>query len=392
MTARSWARRLEAVRPFHVMALLARARAMAAAGRDIIHLEIGEPDFPTPEPIRRAGMAALERGETFYTPALGLPALREAIATDYRQRFGVALDPARIVVTPGASGALLLALALVADPGQEVLLADPGYPCNRNFLAVLGGAARQVPAGADAGFALDADTIGRHWSAATVAALVATPANPTGQVLSPGVLRALADRVRALGGRLLVDEIYQGLVYGLPAHTALAEADDIIVLNSFSKFFGMTGWRVGWLVAPADAVPHLDRLAQNLFIAAPTLAQHAALAAFLPETLAELEMRRQAFAQRIDFLVPALEALGLRVPVRPQGAFYVYADISAATTLDGYSFCERLLEEEGVAVTPGIDFGEHEARRYVRFAVTTDIVRLEEAVRRIGAFLARDGR
>lgn len=370
------------------MALLGRARAMEAAGRDIIHLEVGEPDFPAPAPVLAAGQAALARGETFYTPSLGLPALREAIARWYADRFGVAVSPGRIVVTPGASGALLLALALVADPRQRVLLADPGYPCNRHFLTVLGAQAQLVPVGAGSGFQLGAADVERAWTAETVAALVASPANPTGAVIPRAAMQALADAVRPRGF-LLVDEIYQGIQFGSePPFTALAVEPDAIVLNSFSKFFGMTGWRVGWLVAPEDAMPELAKLAQNLYIAAPTLAQHAALAAFLPETLAELERRRLAFAQRAAFLVPALESLGLPVPVRPEGAFYVYADVAAFTD-DSYRFCDQLLEQEGVAITPGVDFGVHQAQRYVRFACTQPVPRLEEAVRRIGRFLGR---
>lgn len=368
------------------MALLGRAKEMEAAGRDIIHLEVGEPDFPTPAPIVAAGQAALARGETFYTPSLGLPALREAIAGWYRDRFGVTVQPSQVVVTPGASGALLLALALVADPRENVLLADPGYPCNRHFLTVLGARARMVPVSAAGGFQLAAADIAREWRDDTVAALIATPSNPTGGVLGRAAMEQLAAAVKTRG-HLLVDEIYQGLDFGAePSYTALAVEPDAIVLNSFSKFFGMTGWRAGWLVAPPDAEPELAKLAQNLYIAAPTLAQHAALAAFRPETLAILEERRAEFARRVAFLVPALEALGFRVPVKPSGAFYVYADVSAFTD-DSFSFCERLLAQEGVAITPGIDFGTRDANRYVRFACTRPVDRLEEAVARIARFV-----
>ncbi|MFZ5723065.1 MAG: pyridoxal phosphate-dependent aminotransferase [Pseudomonadota bacterium] len=387
--ARRWANRLAGIQPFHVMALLGRAQAMEAAGRDIIHLEVGEPDFPTPPAIVAAGQAALAAGATFYTPSLGLPALRTAIAGWYRDRFGVEVRPEQVVVTPGASGALLLALALVADPHERVLLADPGYPCNRHFLTVLGAAAQTVAVDAAAGFQLTAADIDREWRDDTVAALIATPANPTGGVLGRAALAQLASAVRARRGHLLVDEIYQGLNFGTePPFTALAVDADAIVLNSFSKFFGMTGWRVGWLVAPPDAEPELAKLAQNLYIAAPTLAQHAALAAFRPDTLVLLEERRTEFARRRDFLVPALEAIGFRIPVRPEGAFYVYADVSAFTG-DSYAFCERLLEQEGVAITPGIDFGERDAQRYVRFACTRPVARLEEAVNRIARFVRR---
>lgn len=387
MPTRRWANRLADIQPFHVMALLGRAQAMAAAGRDIIHLEVGEPDFPTPSPIVAAGQAALARGETFYTPSLGLPALREAIAQWYAVRFGVSVQPSQVVVTPGASGALLLALALVADPGRKVLLADPGYPCNRHFLTVLGASATLVPVSAASGFQLSAADIAREWCDDTAAALVATPSNPTGGVLSYAAMQALAAAVRPRG-HLLVDEIYQGLNAGAaPPYTALSASPDAIVLNSFSKFFGMTGWRLGWLVAPPDAEPELAKLAQNLYIAAPTVAQHAALAAFQPETLAILEARRMEFAQRLAFMVPALEQLGFVIPVKPEGAFYIYADVSAFTQ-NSYTFCEELLEREGVAITPGLDFGERDANRYVRFACTRSVSQLEEAVRRIARFLS----
>lgn len=387
MPTHRWASRLDAIQPFHVMALLGRARAMEATGRDIIHLEVGEPDFPTPGPILAAGQAALARGDTRYTPSLGLPALREAIAGWYRDRFGVRVTPAQVVVTPGASGGLLLALALVTDPGRRVLLGDPGYPCNRHFLTVLGAQAKAVPVSAANRFQLTAHDVVRHWDAETVAALVATPSNPTGGVLSPGEMAALAAEVRPRG-HLIVDEIYQGLDDGRSTCTVLSVDPDAIVLNSFSKFFGMTGWRVGWIIAPEDAEPQLAKLAQNLYIAAPTMGQHAALAAFSPETLAILEERRAEFARRIDFLVPLLESLGFRVPVRPQGAFYVYADVSAFTD-NSYRFCEELLEREAVAITPGIDFGEQDAQRYVRLACTTSIARLGEAVDRIARFVRR---
>jgi aspartate/methionine/tyrosine aminotransferase len=386
MPTHRWASRLDAIQPFHVMALLGRARAMEAAGRDIIHLEVGEPDFPTPQPILAAGQAALARGDTFYTPSLGLPALREAIAGWYADRFAVNVSASRIVVTPGASGGLLLALALVADPGKKVLLGDPGYPCNRHFLTVLGAAASMVPVSAASGFQLTAADVAQAWDENTVAALVASPSNPTGSVIARPAMAALADVVRARG-HLLVDEIYQGLNNDEPAFTALGVDDDAIILNSFSKFFGMTGWRVGWIVAPEDAVPHLAKLAQNLYIAAPTMSQHAALAAFQPETLAMLDARRTEFSRRLACLVPALEAIGFRVPVKPQGAFYIYADVSALTN-DSFRFCEELLDREGVAITPGIDFGVQDAHRYVRLACTTGISRLEEAAARIARFIA----
>jgi aspartate/methionine/tyrosine aminotransferase len=383
----SQARRMAHIQPFHVMALLARARELEAEGRSIVHMEIGEPDFPTPEPILAAGQRALAAGHTHYTPALGLPALRAAISDFYRERYGVAVDPGRIVVTPGASGALHLVLALLVDRDQQVMLTDPGYPCNRNFVHLVEGEPVSVPVDAATGYQLTAAMAEQHWTERTRVLMVASPANPTGTLLSQAELAALAQLVRARGARLIVDEIYHGLTYGIDAPTALTVSDELFVINSFSKYFGMTGWRLGWIVAPPDQVEGLDRLAQNLFLAAPTLSQHAALAAFEPKTRAILEERRAAFQARRDYLLPALRELGFVIPVTPQGAFYLYADCSRFTD-DSFAFSRQLLEEAGVAITPGLDFGTHRAAQHVRFAYTTDIPRLREGVERIRRFVA----
>ena len=383
----SQARRMAHIQPFHVMALLARARELEAQGRSIVHMEIGEPDFPTPEPILAAGQRALAAGHTHYTPALGLPALRQAISDFYQERHGVRVDPGRIVVTPGASGALHLVLALLVDRDQQVLLTDPGYPCNRNFVRLVEGEPVGVPVDAATDYQLTAAMAEAHWTERTRALLVASPANPTGTLLSQVELAGLQQLARRHDARLIVDEIYHGLTYDGDAPTALAVSDELFVINSFSKYFGMTGWRLGWIVAPPDQVEGLDRLAQNLFLAAPTLSQHAALAAFLPETRVILEQRRAAFQARRDYLLPALRELGFIIPVTPQGAFYLYADCSRFTD-DSFEFSQRLLEEAGVAITPGIDFGAHRARQHVRFAYTTDIPQLREGVERIRRFVA----
>ena len=380
--APSYSARSRAIEPFHVMALLARAHELQAAGHDVIHLEIGEPDFATAEPIVRAGHAALAAGHTRYTAARGLPALREALAGFYARRHGLSIDPERILITPGGSGALLLASALLVDPGRHWLLADPGYPCNRHFLRLVEGEAQLVPVGPESNYQLTPELIGRYWNANSVGALLASPANPTGTVLERAELAGLSAELKARGGHLLVDEIYHGLTYGMDAPSVLEVDDDAFVLNSFSKYFGMTGWRLGWLVAPAAAVPELEKLAQNLYISAPTLAQHAALACFADETLAILEARRAEFARRRDYLLPALRALGFKIAVEPQGAFYLYADISAFGG-DSQAFCRHLLETEHVAITPGLDFGRHLAGRHVRFAYTQSLPRLEQAVERI---------
>ena len=380
------ARRALEIEPFRVMAILARARELQAQGRDIIHMEVGEPDFPTPEPIVRAGMAALQAGHTHYTPALGLPALRQAIAGYYQDRHGVAVDPTRVCVTPGASGALLLVMAALFDPGQEVLLADPGYPCNRHFARLVEARGVGVPVGPETGFQLTAELVARHWGPRTRGVLVANPGNPTGTLIDHAELAAIHALVREKGGWLIVDEIYHELVYDAVPPSAAGLGEDVVVLNSFSKYWMMTGWRLGWLLAPPDLMPAVDRLAQNVFLSAPTVAQHAGLAALAPDTRPVLETRKAELAARRDWLVPELRRLGLGVPVVPQGAFYVYAEI-ASRSQAADSLVELLLTQAGVAVTPGTDFGAHRADRHVRFAYTTRLERIQEAVARMGRVL-----
>ncbi|MDN8645832.1 pyridoxal phosphate-dependent aminotransferase [Stenotrophomonas indicatrix] len=383
-----YSRRSHEIAPFHVMSLLARAQALEQAGHDVIHLEIGEPDFTTAEPVVRAGQAALAAGHTRYTAARGLPALRQAISGFYRSHYGLDIDPERILVTPGGSGALLLASSLLVDPGRHWLLADPGYPCNRHFLRLVEGGAQLVPVGPETAYQLTPSLVQQHWNADSVGALVASPANPTGTVLSADELAALSASLHARGGHLVVDEIYHGLTYGLDAASVLQVDDSAFVLNSFSKYFGMTGWRLGWLVAPPAAVPDLEKLAQNLYISASSIAQHAAFACFSDEAMAIFEQRRQAFQQRRDFLLPALRELGFRIEVEPQGAFYLYADVSAFTD-DAQAFCAHFLETEHVAFTPGLDFGFHRSNQHVRLAYTQEVPRLQEAVERIARGLKR---
>ena len=376
------ARRMADIAPFHVMALLARAKELEAAGRSIVHMEIGEPDFPTAEPIVAAGQRALAAGRTRYTAAAGLPELRQAISDHYQERYGVEIPAQRILITPGASGALQLATAALINPGDRVLLADPGYPCNRHFVRLVEGRAVGVPVGPETGYQLTAELVERHWDEQTTAVLLASPANPTGTAIAPEALAAIVATIEARGGRLIMDEIYHGLIYGAPVQTALAYSDQVLVVNSFSKYYGMTGWRLGWLVAPEDLVGAVEKLAQNLFLAASTPAQHAALAAFTPAAAAIFEARRREFLARRDFLLPALRELGFRIPVTPDGAFYLYADCGRFTD-DSHGFALRLLEETGVAITPGIDFGGHLPHRHVRFAYTNAIPQLAEGVERL---------
>jgi aspartate/methionine/tyrosine aminotransferase len=378
--------RVDDIAPFHVMELLTRAKALEAAGRDIIHMEVGEPDFPTPAPVIAAAQAHLATGRVFYTPALGLPELREAIAGFYQSRYGIKLPASRIVVTAGASGALLLALACLATPGKEWLLTDPGYPCNRHFVRTFEGVPVNIPVRASSNFQPTLADLEQYWTENTTGALFASPANPTGTMLDTAQLAAIADFVRRHNGQLVIDEIYHGLTYERDATTALVHGDDIFVVQSFSKYFNMTGWRLGWLVVPECFTRDIEKLAQNLFISPSTPAQYAALAAFKPETLAILEERRNEFRCRRDFLAPELEKLGFRITAKPEGAFYIYADCSSLTK-DSDEFSRQLLEAAGVAVTPGLDFGTHAPKNHLRFAYTTGIERLTEAVERIRCFL-----
>jgi aspartate/methionine/tyrosine aminotransferase len=379
--------RMSSIQPFHVMALLARARELEAAGRSIIHMEIGEPDFVTPQPVIDAGIAALQQGKTHYTPATGLPALRERIAAFYRDRYGVAVEAERIVITPGASAALQLVMAALVNPGDQVLMADPGYPCNRNFVYLVNGEPLGIPVDAASGYQPTAQQVKEYWTEKVTALLVASPSNPTGTLLNAATLQEYFSTARENGGSLVVDEIYHGLTYGPAAQTALAISDELFVINSFSKYFGMTGWRLGWLVAPRDIVPEIDKLAQNLFLAAPTLAQHAALKAFDEENIAILDARREEFRQRRDYLLPALREIGFGIPVTPDGAFYLYANCSRFSD-DSYELVGRLLEEAGVAITPGIDFGINQPDQHVRFAYTTSLDNLQEGIRRLAEYLA----
>jgi len=382
------AARAARIEPFHVMEVVKQADALERAGRSVIHLSIGEPDFTATEPVRRAAALAIEQGRTQYTPALGLHLLRDRIAEWYATRFGVRVDPAAIAVTAGASGALLLTCAALVEPDTEVLMPDPSYPCNRHFITAFEGRARLVPTGPETRFQLDAALVAQHWAAATRGVLVASPSNPTGTSIASSELVKLIAAVHARNGFVISDEIYLGLSYDDIASTALAISDQVIVINSFSKYFAMTGWRLGWVVMPLQLRPALERLAQNLYICASSVAQHAALACFEPESLAVYEAQRAEFRRRRDFLVPALEELGFGVPVRPDGAFYVYADISRFGE-DSDRFVDSVLKATGVCMVPGKDFGVHSPQRFVRVSYATSYERLCEAVERLQKYLTR---
>jgi aspartate/methionine/tyrosine aminotransferase len=377
------------IEPFHVMEIGRRAEALERAGRRIVHMEIGQPDFSAPPQVIEAAVAALRSQPLGYTAALGTPALREAIARFYADRYRIDVSPERIIVTSGASGAFLIAMGALVGPGDEWLMPDPCYPCNRHFVRMFEGVPRTIASGPERHYQLDRDDVARHWGERTRGVILASPSNPTGTVVPDDALNGIVAEVRSRAGHALVDEIYQGLTYGGPHHpSALALGSDLFVVNSFSKYFSMTGWRLGWLVAPADYVREMERLAQNAYICPSAPAQAAALAAFRPETIAVLEERRAEFRRRRDFLVPALRALGFRVPLLPEGAFYVYADCSGLTG-DSERFAMEVLETAGVAITPGRDFGAHRADTHVRFAYTRSMEDLELGVERLERALGR---
>ena len=403
------AARMHAMRSFQVMDLVDQAQRLEAIGKDIVHMEVGEPDFISAEPILEAGAAAIRGGQTRYTSALGLPALREGIAAYYARWHGVDVAPDRIVITAGATGALVMLAGLLLEDGDGLLMGDPCYPCNRQLPLLVGAESQLVPAGPAEAYQISADGVRAAVRSNTRGVLVASPANPTGSMLGRGALTNLLATNAELGLFTIVDEIYQGLAYPtgldlLPGDTVHGasplghcssvlqlEGDPkapIYVVNSFSKYFGMTGWRVGWLVAPEGMTSQLEKLAQNFWIAPSTPGQHAALAALGDDAIEIHESRRRAFCERRNHLVKGLRAIGLNVARVPEGAFYVYAGLGAIP-LDSFEFCTRLLVEAGVAATPGTDFGEYEAARHVRFAYTGNVARIDEALTRIEEFVMR---
>jgi aspartate/methionine/tyrosine aminotransferase len=385
------ARRLDHIEPFYVMefakAAAELARGPACADSPMIFLNIGEPDFTAPPPVTEAAERALRQGRTQYTDATGLAALRERISAWYASRFGLEIAPRRIVVTAGASAALQLACLALVDRDDEVLLPDPSYPCNRHFVAAAEGVPVLLPAAAEARYQLDAASVEAAWSARTRGVLLASPSNPTGTSIDPAEMGRIVSAVSARGGFTIVDEIYLALSFDERyGHSALAHGDDVISINSFSKYFSMTGWRLGWLVVPEALVAPIEKLAQNLYICPSTVAQHAAVACFEPGSIAEYERRRAEFRKRRDFLVPALQALGLPVPVMPDGAFYAWADCSAHFNNErasSWDFAFDVMRRAHVAITPGRDFGHHGSERFVRFSYANSMAQLEEAVARL---------
>lgn len=384
--------RADKIEPFYVMEVAKAAQQLAkkvANGPEpMIFLNIGEPDFTAPAQVQQAASACIAQGSTQYTNALGLEALREAISAWYQSRFGVDVPAQRIVITAGASAALQLACLALIEPGDEILMPDPSYPCNRHFVSAAEGTAKLIPTGAAERYQLSAEQVAAHWGEQTRGVLLASPSNPTGTSIDPAELRRIHEVVKARGGITIVDEIYLGLSYEEAfGHSALAISDDIISINSFSKYFNMTGWRLGWMVVPEAMVPVVERMAQNLFICASTISQHAALACFTPESIATFEARRAEFKARRDYFLPALKELGFGIDVMPDGAFYAWADCTPLCeklgVKDSWEFAYALMEKAHLAITPGRDFGTADTARYVRFSTANSMEQLQEAVRRM---------
>lgn len=377
---------LSRINPFRVMTVMQRAHELEAAGRRIVHMEVGEPDFVTAAPVIAAGKQALDAGRTQYTPAPGIPQLRDALAAFYEQRYGIKISRDRILVTPGASGGLTLLANLLVSPGAGVLLSDPAYPCVRNFIQLMNAEPQLVPVGLEHNFQPTLALLQQHRRPNTAGVWLASPSNPTGTILERQQLSEICAWGKEQGLHVLVDEIYHGLHYVDDLPTALELDADVFVVNSFSKYFGMTGWRLGWIVVPEAYIGYANILAQNLYISASSIAQYAALAAFTEESMAIFEQRRAAFRQRRDFLAAALRQMGFRLSDNIQGAFYIYADITRFSD-DCESFCHDLLENHGVAITPGTDFGDYRSRDFVRLAFTTSMENLQLGVERLQSAL-----
>jgi aspartate/methionine/tyrosine aminotransferase len=384
--------RAQSIAPFFAMEFGKHAAALEAQGHHIIKLSIGEPDFGAPPAVIRAARDVMDGTSLAYTSALGIPALRKAIADFYHNAHGVHVDPSRVIVTAGASAALLLVTAALVDPGDEVIVGDPSYPCNRQFLSSFGAKVKLVATNATTRYQLDAAAVRANWTERTAGLMIATPSNPTGTSIPPNELSAICDWARSHGAWRVVDEIYLNLgdhdAQGRAPQSVLSFDPSAVVINSFSKYFGMTGWRLGWCVVPEALVPTMERLAQNYYICPSTPAQQAALACFTPESLAVCEARRAEFARRRALVLEGLARIGLPVPVPPDGAFYVYFDVSH-TGLNSWRFCERALQEAHVALTPGRDFGHCSADTHVRLSYAASTSSLEEAVERLGQLMDR---
>jgi len=380
--------RSQLIRPFVVMDLVARAKELEAAGRDIVRLEIGDPDFPTPDVITRAAECAMQDGSTHYTQSLGLPDLRNALTARYREHYGVELDPENIVITQGTSPAMLLLFGSLLDPGDEVIMPDPCYPAYPNYVAFLGGVPKLVPVRAEDAFRYRPEEVSAAIGPRTKAIMINSPGNPTGAVLGDEDLRALADIAEQTGVHIASDEIYHGLDFCGPDRSILQYTDRAFVLNGFSKAYAMTGWRLGYLIAPEEFVRPAEKIQQNFFLAANAFVQQAGVVA-LTEAGPDVARMRETYDERRRYLVPALEDAGLTIACPPCGAFYVFADARAWGS-DSLALSYRLLEEAGVACAPGVAFGAG-GEGFLRVSYATDMERLVEGVGRLKSWAATQG-
>ncbi len=372
---------------FHAVEFAKKAQLLRESGRDIVSLSIGEPDFTAPPLVCETLAKASQSGLSGYSATLGLEPLRLCIADYYNEQFSANINHNQVIITTGASGALLLTAQTLLNPGDEVLMPDPYYPANFNFILSAGAHTKLIPCTPEERFQLSADKIKANWGPNTRAVLIASPSNPTGTSLTEDELKKICATVKSLGGIVILDEIYLGLSYDREAKSGLAFDPDIVVINSFSKYFNMTGWRLGWIIAPEPLVPAFEKISSSLTICAPTLAQHAAISCFAPESIALYNKRRAAFKERRDYLLPELERLGLHVPVKPDGAFYIYCDISKYSD-DSVDFATQLLEKAGVATVPGLDFGPTYAKKMLRLSYATSIEQLKVAIQRLEDFLS----
>jgi aspartate/methionine/tyrosine aminotransferase len=384
--------RAQKVEPFYVMEVFKQAaelaKKVAHTDKPMIFLSVGEPDFTAPPLVQAAAAQAIAQGKTQYTNANGMDSLREKISAWYASRFNLKVSPSRIIITAGASAALQLACLALIDAGDEILMPDPSYPCNRHFVHAADGVAKLIATKAQERFQLSAAKVQAHWGETTRGVLLASPSNPTGTSIHPQELKKIHDIVRSRDGITMIDEIYLGLSHDETfGQSALELGEDIISINSFSKYFNMTGWRLGWLVVPEKLVAPIERLAQNLYICASSISQTAALACFEPESLAIYEERRAQFKARRDYFLPALRDLGFNIPVAPDGAFYVYADASPLFAKLGVSsswdFVFELMKRCHIAIAPGRDFGQDATEQYVRFSTASAMQDLQTAIARM---------
>ena len=375
--------RVRNISPFYVMELLEKARAMEAKGEDIVHMEVGEPGFPTPSFVKKEAVQAIMDDRTFYTHSLGIPELRARVARHYLEAHGVNIPAERIIITNGTSGAFLLLFGALLERGSLLALSDPGYPCYKNIALFVDADTLQIPVSEDSRFEITPEHL-RHAARLPDALVLANPSNPTGIIYGDEGLSSLYKYLSLHNGLFIVDEIYSGLFYDKKPETALTISDDIIVISGFSKTFAMTGFRLGWMVVPEPLVRPLQKCAQNLFISPPSISQYAALSAF--DSPEEIDIMRKTYEERRNFMVPRLRNLGFSISAYPDGAFYIYAGIEN-WKIDSMDFVNKALTEARVAITPGYDFGRFRASTHVRFSYTENLDKLRTGCDRLELWL-----